>query len=89
MISSILLLAQETGTAYAMKMSGAHDTGQISVLSLFLKGGYILIPIVLLSIVSVYLIVRKSLDIKEQPSYRPRYGDAHEQPSPVGRCEIG
>jgi biopolymer transport protein ExbB len=64
MISSIILLAQETGTAYAMKMSGVHDTGQISVLSLFLKGGYILIPIVLLSIISVYLIVRKWLDIK-------------------------
>ena len=64
MISSIILLAQETGTAYAMKMSGVHDTGQISVLSLFLKGGYILFPIVLLSIVSVYLIVRKWLDIK-------------------------
>ncbi len=64
MISNILLFAQETGTGYAMKMSGVHDTGQISVLSLFLKGGYILIPIVILSVVSVYLIVRKWLDIK-------------------------
>jgi biopolymer transport protein ExbB len=63
MISSILILAQESGTAYAMQMSGVHDTGQMSVLSLFLKGGYILIPIVLLSIISVYLIVRKALDI--------------------------
>jgi biopolymer transport protein ExbB len=68
MIASILLSAQETGTAYAMKMTGAHDTGQISVLSLFLKGGYILIPIVLLSIVSVYLIVRKYLDIRKNMS---------------------
>jgi biopolymer transport protein ExbB len=65
MITSVLLLAQETGTAYAMKMTGAHDTGEISVLSLFLKGGYILIPIVLLSFVSVYLIIRKSLDIRK------------------------
>lgn len=63
MITHFLLVAQETGTAYAMKMTGAHDTGEISVLSLFIKGGYILIPIVLLSILSVYLIIKKSLDI--------------------------
>jgi biopolymer transport protein ExbB len=64
MIINSLLLAQETGSAYAMQMSGAHDTGNISVLSMFMKGGYILIPIVILSVVSVYLIIRKSLDIR-------------------------
>jgi biopolymer transport protein ExbB len=63
MIISFLQLVQETGPAYAMQMTGTHETGEISVLSLFLKGGYILIPIVLLSIVSVYLIIKKSLDI--------------------------
>jgi biopolymer transport protein ExbB len=71
MITSVLLLAQETGTAYAMKMTGAHDTGEISVLSLFLKGGYILIPIVLLSFVSVYLIIKKSLDIRKSLNIDP------------------
>jgi biopolymer transport protein ExbB len=71
MITRVLLLAQETGTAYAMKMTGAHDTGEISVLSLFLKGGYILIPIVLLSIVSVYLIIKKSLDIRKSLNIDP------------------
>ena len=71
MITSVVLLAQETGTAYAMKMTGAHDTGEISVLSLFLKGGYILIPIVLLSFVSVYLIIKKSLDIRKSLSIDP------------------
>jgi biopolymer transport protein ExbB len=71
MIASALQLAQETGTAYAMQMTGVHDTGQISVLSLFLKGGYILIPIVLLSVVSVYLIIKKSMDLRKSLSIDP------------------
>lgn len=62
---SVLLAAQETGTAYAMQMTGAHETGEISILGLFIKGGYILIPIVLLSLVSVYLIVKKYLDFRK------------------------
>jgi len=65
MIISTLLLAQETGTAYAMQMTSSHDTGEISVFSLFMKGGYILIPIVLLSVVAVYLIFLKSLDVRK------------------------
>jgi len=62
---SVLFAAQETGTAYAMQMTGAHETGEMSVLGLFIKGGYILIPIVLLSLVSVYLIVKKYLDFRK------------------------
>jgi biopolymer transport protein ExbB len=65
MILSTLLFAQETGTAYAMQMTSSHDTGEISVFTLFMKGGYILIPIVLLSIVAVYLIILKSLDVRK------------------------
>lgn len=65
MIASILLLAQETGPDIGMQVADAHGTGEISILMLFLKGGYILIPIVLLSIVSVYLIFRKYFDIRK------------------------
>jgi biopolymer transport protein ExbB len=72
MITSVLLAAQETGTAYAMQVTGAaHDTGGITVFSLFIKGGYILIPIVLLSIVSVYLIIKKSIDISRSLKIDP------------------
>jgi biopolymer transport protein ExbB len=71
MILNMLLLAQETGTTYAMNVTGGHDTGEISVLSLFLKGGYILIPIVALSVISVYLIVRKWLDLKNSLKIDP------------------
>lgn len=64
MITTILLLAQSTGSEFAVELSNKSATGQISFLSLFLKGGYILIPIVLLSIIAVYLIVKKSLDLR-------------------------
>jgi biopolymer transport protein ExbB len=64
MITHILLLAQSTGAEYTMQMTETTSSGQISFLTLFLKGGYILIPIVLLSFVSVYLIIKKYLDIR-------------------------
>jgi biopolymer transport protein ExbB len=65
MINSILLMAQETGTEYAMRISETHNPGEISILSLFIKGGYILIPIVILSFISVYLIIKKSIDLRK------------------------
>jgi biopolymer transport protein ExbB len=71
MIARILLLAQETGPALGMQVADAHGTGEISILMLFLKGGYILIPIVLLSIVSVYLIFRKYFDIRKSFAIDP------------------
>jgi len=54
-----------------MELSGTHGTGEISILGLFIKGGYILIPIVLLSLVSVYLIVKKYLDFRKSLSIDP------------------
>jgi biopolymer transport protein ExbB len=72
MISTIFLLAQSTGPEYAIELS-KKATGEISFLSLFLKGGYILIPIVLLSIIAVYLIIKKSLDFKHSLKIDPGY----------------
>jgi biopolymer transport protein ExbB len=73
MITSILLLAQSTGTEYTMQMTESTPSGEISFLTLFLKGGYILFPIVLLSFVSVYLIIRKYLDIRKSLDIDPGY----------------
>ena len=73
MISNILLLAQSTGPEYAMELTRKSATGEISFLSMFLKGGYILIPIVLLSLVSVYLIIKKYLDFKRTLAIDPGY----------------
>lgn len=71
MIANVLLFAQESGPGYAMQVADAHGTGETSILMLFLKGGYILIPIVLLSIIAVYLIFRKYLDIHKSLAIDP------------------
>ena len=73
MISNILLLAQSTGAEYSMQITGNPGSGEITFLTLFLKGGYILIPIVLLSFVSIYLIIKKYLDIKKSMDIDPGY----------------
>ena len=73
MITTILLLAQSAGTDYTMQMTETTSSGQISFLTLFLKGGYILFPIVLLSFVSVYLIIKKYLDIHKSMGIDPGF----------------
>jgi biopolymer transport protein ExbB len=75
MISSILIFAQETAPDYAMQMTETTGgaTGEINFLTMFLKGGYILIPIVFLSFVAVYLIIRKYLDINKNLVFDPGY----------------
>jgi biopolymer transport protein ExbB len=73
MIRNILILAQASGTDYAMQMTETTSSGEISFLTLFLKGGYILIPIVLLSFIAVYLIIRKTLDIRKTLGIDPGF----------------
>ncbi len=73
MISSVILFAQTTGPEYAMELTKKSGSGEISFLSLFIKGGYILIPIVILSIVAVYLIIKKFLDIRHALTIDPGY----------------
>jgi len=73
MIISILLQAQSAAAEYTMQMTETSSSGEISFLTLFLKGGYILIPIVLLSFVSVYLIIKKYLDIRKSLGIDPGY----------------
>ncbi|HEX2395620.1 MAG TPA: MotA/TolQ/ExbB proton channel family protein [Bacteroidales bacterium] len=75
MISSIILFAQTSGPEFAMELTQKAGAGEISFLSLFLKGGYILIPIVLLSFVAVYLIIKKYLDIRRTLFIDPGYVD--------------
>lgn len=72
MINCLLLLAQ-TDPGYTMELTAKTTTGEISFLQLFIKGGVILIPIVLLSIVAVYLIIKKSLDFSKTLAIDPGY----------------
>jgi biopolymer transport protein ExbB len=73
MINQILLLAQSTGPEYTMQMTETTSSGEISFLTLFLKGGYILFPIVLLSFIAIYLIIKKYLDIRRNLGIDPGY----------------
>jgi biopolymer transport protein ExbB len=74
MVKTILLFVQAAGPEFTMQMTEkTAGTGQISFLSLFLKGGYILFPIVILSIIAVYLIIKKYLDIKRSFNIDPGY----------------
>ncbi|MBN2813998.1 MAG: MotA/TolQ/ExbB proton channel family protein [Bacteroidales bacterium] len=73
MINMLLFFAQTTGTEYTMEIAQKTSTGEISFLTLFLKGGYILIPIVLLSFIAVYLIFKKYLDIRRNLAIDPGY----------------
>lgn len=73
MINNILLQVQGSGPEFAMDLAQKSATGEISFLTMFIKGGYILIPIVLLSFISVYLIIKKYLDIKHALVIEPGY----------------
>lgn len=73
MIRNIFLFAQSSGSEYAMQMTETTSTGEISFFTLFLKGGYILIPIVLLSFVSFYLIIKKSLELRRTLGIDPGF----------------
>ena len=73
MLTTIFLFAQTNGPEYALELSNKSAGGQMSFLNLFLKGGYILIPIVLLSIVAVYLIIKKYLDFKRTLNIDPGF----------------
>ncbi len=80
MINSVLLFAQEASAEFAMEMTKTGGSaGEINFLTMFIKGGYILIPIVILSIVAVYLIIKKYLDIRRflviDPGYVAYFND--------------
>jgi len=70
---NLYVLAQVNGTDFAMQMNETTGSGEISFLSMFIKGGYILIPIVLLSFISVYLIIKKALDLRKSLEIDPGY----------------
>jgi biopolymer transport protein ExbB len=65
MFVNILLIAQNIGNSSTQDISQYSGDIRLSFLSLFLKGGYILIPIVLLSLISIYLIIHKAFELKE------------------------
>jgi biopolymer transport protein ExbB len=65
MFVNIFLVAQNLTAVNSQEIVEATRGGEISFLSLLLKGGYILFPILILSFISIYLIVKKSFELNE------------------------
>jgi biopolymer transport protein ExbB len=65
MFANILLVAQNVISGSSKEIVESAGAGEISFLSLLLKGGYILFPILILSFISIYLIIKKSFEFKE------------------------
>jgi biopolymer transport protein ExbB len=65
MFANILLVVQNVTVGNSQDIVEATRGGEISFLSLLLKGGYILFPILILSFISIFLIVKKSFELKE------------------------
>ena len=57
------MILVQISTADTLAVAGAEDT--LSVLDLLLKGGYMLIPIFILSLVAVYVLVERILTIRK------------------------
>lgn len=60
-----MILAQITTVAQDSVTTAAADDGSVRVLDLLLDGGFMMIPILILSIMSVYIFVERILTIKK------------------------
>ncbi|HVD99996.1 MAG TPA: MotA/TolQ/ExbB proton channel family protein [Cytophagaceae bacterium] len=69
---SFILLQIVTDTTAAAAAPEATDKG-ISILELLFKGGYVMIPILLLSVLSVYFFIERYLYIKKTGKYDPYF----------------
>jgi biopolymer transport protein ExbB len=65
MLLNILLFAQNVTAGGSDQIAEIPGQAHISMLSLLMKGGYILIPIIFLSVVAVYIMVQKAFELRE------------------------
>jgi biopolymer transport protein ExbB len=65
MLVNILLVAQDIVSEGSQQIPVNGGGVQISFFSLLLKGGYILFPILILSFITIFLIIQKSLFLRE------------------------
>jgi biopolymer transport protein ExbB len=72
MNSSFILLQIMTDTTTVGQPVTTSEQG-ISLFDLLLKGGYVMIPILLLSIISVYLFIERYMYIKKSGKYDPYF----------------
>jgi biopolymer transport protein ExbB len=72
-ISFILLQIMTDTTATAVQSANGSEGQGISLFDLLLKGGYVMIPILLLSVLSVYLFIERYMYIKKAGKYDPYF----------------
>ncbi len=68
----LVILQIVTDTTQTAVVSGGAEQ-EISLLNLLFKGGYVMIPILLLSVLSVYLFIERYLYIKRTGKYDPQF----------------
>jgi biopolymer transport protein ExbB len=66
MLANFFIVAQHLVAGTSKEIVESSGAGEISFLSLLLKGGYILFPILILSFISIYLIIQKSFELNEK-----------------------
>ncbi len=72
-ISFVLLQIMTDTTAAAAQSANSPEGQGISLFDLLLKGGYVMIPILLLSVISVYLFIERYMYIKKAGKYDPYF----------------
>jgi len=70
-MKNILLQMSQTATATDSTGLNIESADSMNVIDMALKGGYMLIPIVILSIIAVYLLIERYLTIKKARRHDP------------------
>lgn len=73
MNSAFILLQIVADTTANAATGGGSKEEEISLLNLLFKGGYVMIPILLLSVLSVYLFIERYMYIKKVGKYDPYF----------------
>jgi biopolymer transport protein ExbB len=67
----IVNITQITDTVHTLNLGNTVSVDEMNLFSLFVKGGFVLIPIVILSLLSFYLIIQKYLEIRNNVRFDP------------------
>lgn len=73
LIMQLQTLGSDTITAVATMVPDAQVSEELSVMDLALKGGIIMIPLLILSLIAVYIFVERLLTISKARRYDPQF----------------
>lgn len=73
LLMQLQTLGSDTITAVATMVPDAQASEELSVMDLALKGGIIMIPLLILSLIAVYIFVERLLTISKARRYDPQF----------------